>query len=232
LTDITPVSIPNADFVSGTTIKSAEVDANNAAIKTTLDDLTTAWNELNDASPSPAAGITDGNLASPNNSVYRTLLTGGGALLDTAGGGQLAAGTYFLLHSGMALSPYSPSSLAGGVGFYFDDADYTVGGLTQKLRIRAQVCQNATASTNTFTFGLYPVTFSGASEVITATSGTVVSNSTVAAANASASTPNSYVGTDFTIPADGFYALGVVWTGNMTQFAGAIMEAQLQTRNV
>lgn len=117
-----------------------------------------------------------------------------------------------------------------GLFIYFDDADYTIASKTQKLRVRAQVCTNATAwSSVTATFGLYPVTFAGAADALTATLGTVVTGSTVAIANPSASTVNQGNSGVFAIPADGQYALGVVTSATLTNNAAAFVSAQLQT---
>lgn len=152
----------------------------------------------------------------------------------------LAAGTYILgtrvggapLASGGDLTTPTDGAVASSF-IYFDDADYTVAGRTQKLRLRAQVNANATAwSSVTATFGLYPVTFAGGANALTATLGTVVSGSTVAIANPSASTTNQGNSGDFTIPSDGQYCLGVVTSATLTGNAAALLTAQLQTRNV
>ena len=184
---------------------------------------------------SAAAAIADTQLASPNNSVYRTLTFGA-----STAEASLAAGTYILgtrvagapLASGGDLTTPADGAISSSF-IYFDDADYTVAGRTQKLRLRAQVNANATAwSSVTATFGLYPVTFAGAANVLTATLGTVVSGSTVAIANPSASSVNQGNSGDFTIPSDGQYCLGVVTNATLTANAAALLTAQLQTRNV
>lgn len=116
---------------------------------------------------------------------------------------------------------------------YFDDADAVTTTLAQKLRLRAQVNTNATAwSSVTATFGLYPVTFSGGADAFVVTLGTVVAGSTVAIANPGASTTSQGNSGDFTIPADGQYALGVVTSATLTNNAAALLTAQLQYRSV
>jgi hypothetical protein len=58
-------------------------------------------------------------------------------------------------------------------------ADYPVpAGRTAQMRVVHTVMTNATAPAITFTAGLYPVTVAGGAGVITATIGTVVTNST------------------------------------------------------
>lgn len=194
------------------------------------------------------SNVTDAKLASPNNSTYKTILTA--ATLTTA---DLGAGTYFLypkgVHSGGALAANTPHSSATGLGItsdgsgtvvganlpyvYIDNADFSVGSLTEKLRLRAQVSTNATAwSSVTATFGLYPVTFAGGTDILTPTAGTVVSGSTVAHANPGASGTVSGTSGDFTFPSDGMYVIGFVLSAQMTNNAAALLTAQLQTRNV
>lgn len=188
------------------------------------------------------ANVTDAKLASPNNSVYKTIFTA-----SCLFGSDLAAATYLVstkyddttrvatpIASGGTFQTTSPAIFpAGDIGIYFDDADYTVGSKTTKLRLRAQVSDNATAwSSVTATFGLYPVTFAGGADALTVTLGTVVSGSTVAIANPSASTTNQDNSGDFTIPSDGFYCIGVVTSATLTNNATSLLTAQLQTRNV
>ena len=143
---------------------------------------------------------------------------------------DMAAGTYSVTNHGTA------PVLSGGASnatptFYFDDADLSISSKTTKLRLRAQVNANATAwSSVTATFGLYPVTFAGGADSLTVTLGTVVSGSTVALANPSASSTNQGNSGDFTIPADGQYAIGVVTSAQLTNNAHAQLGAQLQVR--
>jgi hypothetical protein len=178
-----------------------------------------------------AASVADSKLASPNNSSYRSLLT---ANCNT--NADIAAATYFLTEGALVVASggnITAASQAIPEMLYFDDADYTVNGLTQKLRLRAQVCTNATAwSAVTATFGLYPVTFAGGADVLVATAGTVVSGSTVAIANPAASTVTQGNSGDFTVPSDGQYALGVVISATLTNNAIAALSVQLQTRSV
>lgn len=225
---------------------------------TTVNGLLTAANKLDGtqigagtipSSAMDATGVLDADLVSPNNSVYKTILFGGAALDSGAG----AVGTFMLAGQSVnnaAGALQSANTSGGGVGnsfatngadfvtnnsgfFYFDDADYAVGSLTTKLRLRAQVNTNATAwSSVTATFGLYPVTFSGAALTITATLGTVVSGSTVAIANPGASSTTQGNSGDFTIPADGQYVLGCAMSAAITTNGAALFNAQLQTRNV
>lgn len=192
--------------------------------------------------------VTDAKLASPNNSTYKTLLTAG--VLTRA---DMASGTYLmvpmlsytsgvvggrsLIASGQTFGDTAGGDTGGFTSqipfIYFDNADVTVAGLTEKLRLRAQVSTNATAwSSVTATFGLYPVTFAGSADDVVPTLGTVVSGSTVAHADPGASGTVTGTSGDFTVPSDGMYTIGVVTSAQLTNNAAALLTAQLQTRNV
>lgn len=178
-----------------------------------------------------AGTVGDSDLTSPNNSVYKVLMDRRGTLAADVG-----AGTYFLIP--FSVNNASPATYtAGGAPnvpeiFYLDDADYLVAEKTTKLRVRAQVATNGTAPTQTFTVGLYPVTFSGAADNLVYTAGTVVSGSTVALATFSANAIKDGNSGDFTFPADGAYALAVVTNGTLTNNSAVMVQATLQVRNV
>lgn len=188
-----------------------------------------------------AASVADSKLASPNNSVYRTLLTGVVPI------GVIASGTTFQFHSRLSTAIGIPNPVPSGqalsyastsvesVDFapyiYLDDADFTVGGLSPKLRIRAQIACNATAPATTFTVGLYPLSVAGGTDAITFTLGTVVSGSTVAFVSPSASTVSQGNSGDFAFPTDGAYALGVAVNGTLATNSATLLSAHLQVRS-
>ena len=90
---------------------------------------------------------------------------------------------------------------------------------------------NATAwSSVTATIGLYPVTVAGGADAIAYTTGTVVTGSTVALANPSASTVNQGNSGDFTVPSDGAFLLAVVTSAQLTNNALSGVHAVVQTR--
>lgn len=162
---------------------------------------------------------------------YRTILAATSVLRVDAAAATfyLATGPLGAAVTGAAgnISPGSPGDIPPLV--YFDDADYLISGRTQKLRLRAQVSTNATQPLITFTFGLYPVTFAGAADVLTATLGAVVASSTVAIASPAASSTTPGASADFTIPADGLYCLGVATSALLTNNNISLLSAQLQT---
>ena len=180
-------------------------------------DWSDVWNNDNDL-------VTELDAIHDN---YQTILNATSVLQQA-----VVAGTRFVgIQDGVSgANMTAQGDSLNGLFIYFDDADYTIASKTQKLRVRAQVCTNATAwSTVTATFGLYPVTFAGTADALTATLGTVVTGSTVAIANPSASTVNQGNSGVFTIPADGQYALGVVTSAMLIAAASSFISAQLQT---
>lgn len=180
-----------------------------------------------------SASVTDEKLASPNNSFYRVILTGAQGVAE-----ERVAGTYIVGNQGSTNPPVSGGSfiVAGSVTpfpvFYFAKADYEVASKTQKLRLRAQALTNATKPTIKFTFGLYPVTVAGGGNTLIVTMGTVVTSSTVEINEPAASTVTQAVNSDFTIPSDGAYVLGVVTSAKLTANSAVYLAAQLQTRSV
>src|SRR5688500_7100403 len=131
-------------------------------------------------------------------SAYRTLLGVGGPTDP-----DLAAGTY-----GIGVNTlFATGANATPVAVYLAAADFSLTNRTTKLRLRAQVSTNATAPAITFTFGLYPVTFAGGTDLLTATLGTVVTGSTVAIASPAASSTTQGNSGDFAFPSDGQYCV-------------------------
>jgi hypothetical protein len=165
--------------------------------------------------------------AAPNSS-YRTIMDCTGS--HTA---ARAAGTYWI-GQGDPLGVSGTGTLYPANVMYIDPADYpTVNALTTKLRIRAVVEANDVAPGGSYTFGLYPVTrpaTSGGAGLVIYTMGTVISGSTVAVTPA-ADSQNNVVGSDFAIPAAGFYVIGVVTSANVATSAHVHISASLQLRN-
>jgi hypothetical protein len=189
-----------------------------------LSDLKTLLTgNLDDDNVAPS-GLTDASLANPNNSVYRTILSGAASVSDAFSlGGRI----------GIGFGELVTSTVGGGVLplIQFVAADYAVAGKTTKMRLRVQVAGNATGEPGTFTLGLHPVTVAGGADVIVYTLGTAVTNSTKAIVAPAASTVVSDATADFTVPADGAYALGCQLP-SVAANAVRGLTAQLQIRNV
>lgn len=135
-----------------------------------------------------------------------------------------AAGTY-LLNASAAAALASPAS--SGTAFYEDPADYATGIRTTKYRLKASALPNATGPSTGFTFGLYPLTFGGAANTMTFTLGTVIAGSTFTI-SAVGGQGNSG---DFTAPAAGYFAIGVVTTSAIAAGSLVHLDATLQMRH-
>lgn len=100
---------------------------------------------------------------------------------------------------------------AGRMVGYLDPADYAAAPRTVKYRLSANLLVNATAPVSTFAFGLYPVTaVAGASGTVSVTLGTVIAGSVATFTSPSGSTLTAANSGDFTAPAAGHYAIGLV----------------------
>lgn len=214
-------NVEAANLASNAVTTAKITDANVTTDKLAASAVTTA--KITDAN------VTDAKLASPNNSVYRTISQTPVSYFGTA-----PTGTYFFLATSGGAAATGTSTGTGGTApqglIYFDGPDYTVSGLTQKLRIRQQVIVGSTSpSTVTLNCGLYPVTVSSGNWTL----GTVISSSATSTSGLATNTISSFTSAsgDFTIPLGGAYALGVV-VGSITVPAGIHVAAQLQTRNV
>lgn len=165
-----------------------------------------------------------------NNSRYNTVL-------DIAGShiAGKVAGTYALA--------YGDPLAVSGVGTLYPigiiqitGSDYPmINGKSTKLRIRANLFTNDVAPTGNFTFGFYPITrpaTSGGAGLCIFTLGTVVPGSNGATfTTPAADLQLTAISADFSLPADGFYCVGVVTTGTIAANAHVHVTAQLQMRN-
>jgi len=124
----------------------------------------------------------------------------------------------------------------GGVGIAYINivaADYpAINGLNPKLRIRASLSTNNIAPTGGYTFGLYPVRVTGGTATnITFSAGTVVSGSQTTSIIAPASgTTTNVVGSDFALPTDGLYVIGLVTTATTAANSVTSTVSYLQMR--
>jgi hypothetical protein len=141
--------------------------------------------------------------------------------------GDRAAGTY-LYASGTIISGSTDTDQNHLSLFYFDDADYSITGLTTKMRVRAQILTNATRPLITFTTGLYSLTTAGAADTLVVTADSLIAGSTVALASPAASTASQGNSGTFTIPSDGVHGLALVTSGQLTDNASVQLAAQVQ----
>lgn len=192
----------------------------------------------NPTAPTPSVGDNDTSVATtafvasavPNAS-YRTLMTANSII--TAGS---VAGTYAITAGGDGCVLSGADTAIPLQSIYIDSADFpTVNGATSKLRIRVQLYTNDTAPTGNYTFGLYPITrpgTSGGSGVNVYTIGTVVSGSDGATFTAPAAGGLlNAVGSDFALPSNGHYVIGVVITDAPVANSNIQITASLQMHN-
>lgn len=167
--------------------------------------------------------------AAAPNAMYRSLLDCSGSHIAAR-----VAGTYgFSQAQPLAIS--GTGTLYPLNSIYIDSADFpTVDGLSPKLRVRVGLYVNDVAPTGNFTFGLHPITrpaTSGGAGLVIYTIGAAVSGSTVAINTPAADSSNNAVGSDFALPANGHYVLGVVTTATVATSSHLHMSALLQIRN-
>jgi hypothetical protein len=161
---------------------------------------------------------------------YRTILAASGSHIA----GKVA-GTY-AMGCGDPLAVSGTGTLYPIVLIYIAAADFPCfSDEKPRLRIRSQIAVNDVAPTGNYTVGLYPVTrpaTSGAAGLNIYTLGTVVVGSNTATATTpAADSLTSLVSDPFDIPADGFYALGVVTTATVAASSLVHINAQLQQNN-
>jgi len=119
--------------------------------------------------------------------------------------------------------------------FHIDSADYaSTNGSAIVLRVKAMLLANDVAPTGNFTFGLYPVTrpaTSGGAGLNIYTLGTVVAGSTCLFTTPAADSMTTVTSSSFSLPANGFYALGFESTATVATSSHLHLFAELQVDN-
>jgi hypothetical protein len=158
--------------------------------------------------------------------LYRTLLDSSGS--HTA---AKAAGTYGM-GQGDPLAISGTGTLYPLNTIYIDSADYpAIGSFVAKLRIRAELYVNDVAPGGTFTFGLHPITrpgTSGGAGLCIYTIGAAVTGSAIAVSAPGADSNNNLVSSDFSLPSNGHYVLGMVSSGAVATSSHLHVSASLQ----
>lgn len=141
-----------------------------------------------------------------------------------------AAATY-VLREGTTLIA-NPATLNQAINLVvLAAADLTVIDKTPRLRIRATVGVNGTAPASDFSFGLYPVTLTGGTNVIVATLGALVSGSTALVSAPAANGWTTVDSGDFALPADGVYTIAMLCPSQGSANAALELVASLLLRN-
>lgn len=180
--------------------------------------------EIVSADLNAAAGVTDAQLASPNNGAYKTLFS-----TQTYAGGS-TTGTYYVpTGAGVLLASTGISTVPGSqappiINLY--SSDYAVTGKTTKLRVDTTVAVGSTApSTVTLKCGLFPLTISAGNWALRAVAVDGLQSFSLAT-----NSILTFAGSDVNIPADGAYVLGCV-VGSITCPVGIHIGAKLMVRN-
>lgn len=173
---------------------------------------------------------SNGNIQARPISVIKT----NGSIIATQ-----TAGTYFLWQYSQG-SNTNTSSGASTIFtpqmIYISSTDYpTIGGVVAQMKIVAGIFTNNTAPTGNFTFGLYPMTAPGSAGGAANriwTIGTVVTGSNGATQSTPAANTNyNLVSSDFSVPADGWYAICIVTTATVATSSFVELTATLQVHN-
>jgi hypothetical protein len=216
---MTTVTMPNA-LVAGQPENVNALNANLNAIVTVVNGGIDNTNL--------AGGITDAKLASPNNTVWRTL-----AETPVQISQSTAAGTYWI--QGLVANMGQPT-LSGATGQPYpvnlDPAEYVVAGKTAKLRLRVTLLVGG-APAIAPVFGIYTISSLGGTSSVTVTLGATVPGST--ATFAGLVTPGAGVtavsGT-FDFPTSGQYLFGVNVPGTTAANSYVSGRMQLQLSHV
>lgn len=202
----------------------------NASVPTPATGKTSLFFDTSDEQPKWKNSAATVTRISANDGLYKTIAEGYGHL-----GTGITAGT-FTLFPNSSSHKSAADVVANTFPFiYLQAADYLLTGFTTKLRVKLVAGFNATApGTITFTAGLFPVTVAGGTGAFIPTLGAVVSGSNGGTiVNPSLSTVNVSTGqADFTIPADGAYALGYTTSATSATNGFVKVQAVLQMRNV
>jgi len=158
-------------------------------------------------------------------------------VIAQASGSHIAAkvaGTY-LMGDGDPLAVSGTGTLYPIKIIHIAAADYpTVDGKTAKLKLKVNLAVNDVAPTGNYTFGLYPITrpaTSGGTGLDIYTAGTVTASSTVLFTAPAVDSLQTGSSSDFALPADGFYAIGVLTTATVANSSHLHMAAYLMMRN-
>lgn len=148
------------------------------------------------------AGLTDGQLASPNNSVYKEIASSTTNIPNGA-----TTGTYLFTEHG-AITGVSAAITSYFPRIYLNDDNYLVAGKTTKLRLVTYQLTDNDDPESTFTCGVYPLSAVVAGNISV---GTVVTDSTTVHTLTAANQISIDISEDFDIPeTTGLYTIGVV----------------------
>lgn len=179
-----------------------------------------------DSSKIVNASVADGDLASPNNGVYRTIAQTSNLFV------ALGANTYVMNATGSTPSTAGSSQAIAPLIIPWNTTHYAVAGKSTVLRLAVMGSTNSIASTSTFAWGIYPVSASaGAASQLTTTLGALGSVTAGYTTPAASTVLTPQYTTDFTL-ATGVYVIGCVITGAMAATSVLNVNTFLQIRHV
>lgn len=226
----TPMVVSGAVTTSGLTMATSRVLGRTTASTGAVEEMNaaqlTAFLNAATAALQGAMSAQDKTRLDAMATPYRTITSSSGS--HTA---SRVAGTYGFAQ-GQPLAISGTGTLYALDSLYIDPADYpAIGSLAAKLRIRCAVACNDVAPTGNYTIGLHPLTrpaTSGGAGLAIYTIGAAVAGSTVTLTTPAADSHNNLVGSDFALPAAGFYVVGMVSTATVAASAHMHFSSLLQ----
>jgi hypothetical protein len=172
------------------------------------------------------ATVADGKLSSPNNGVWRTLQS------QAAFTGSMSSGTVYGFIANGALVASGVSAPQQMFLFPWTASHYAVANKTTKLRVLGTVASNTVSpGAANLTLALAPLSSNaGTAGNLSVTLAAAVAGSGSTIAAPAASNRSSFVGAEFSAPADGYYALTVSASALVNAALG--FNAILQIRHV
>lgn len=205
------------------------------SISSLMGNLNTIVSEFNgnidNANIKASAGIVDSKLASPNNSVWRTILTYGMQISSSVG-----AGVYnFPAEDHLTWYPSATPSAGGSpiVLWNVNSADYAVAGKTTYIRTRAVYASNATALGQTITTSWSTFTVAGTFNVVPRITYTIGSGGgALSIPSPAASSITTATLADTALPSNGTYAFYVSLGGAVPSDHLGHLKVLVEMRNV
>ncbi|HEY6731910.1 MAG TPA: hypothetical protein VI039_12920 [Solirubrobacterales bacterium] len=174
------------------------------------------------------ASLTDAELESPNNGVWKTIAQAQGMVT-----GGLALGDYIFTNTGLLKS--EGTAVNQSIPFIgWRPADVAVAGKTTKMRVNGQIAVNGTAPTTSFELELSAFSIplgSGATEIKLSKGSVVISGATFAAPGSR--TQTQAVGSEKDVPVEGIYVPTIRLLASTPAGASfCVVSWQLQIRHV
>lgn len=212
--------------------------SSDAKIRTALVKLKETVNgKLGSANLEAAAGITDTQLASPNNSVYRTLLSATSVTGEESNGTYIIGSKSGVTNKMISLSGSINTKEASSAWIIppilgFKAANYEVASRTTKLRVFAELLTNETAPGVTFKIFMWSLVGGGGENVLKLGSGSKVEGSEAKFTTPAATSSLRAESADFSAPSEANYVLVIETSGALAAKSVIGVSAHVGIRNV